>query len=172
MANIFVGFETFYKAIEIKFNEAPPIGAQSGSRIYQSPKNLVNPNLLESKFPMGGGGGVLVETNLQLLLLSPNLLKSKVPIWGGGVRGSQFATFDAESKFAQIQNSHFWRGRGWNQFATFDAESKFAKKKIVFAKNFLSFWAKMCLGMVLDFEYQVVRVYANHKYTICYYLQL
>ena len=35
-----------------------------------------------------------------------------------------------------------------------------------FAKNFLSFQAKKCLGMVLDFEYQVVRVYevyANHN---------
>ena len=35
-----------------------------------------------------------------------------------------------------------------------------------FAENFLSFQAKKCLGMVLDFEYQVVHVYtvyANHK---------
>ena len=34
------------------------------------------------------------------------------------------------------------------------------------AENFLSFRAKKCLGMVLDFEYQVVRVYdvyANHN---------
>ena len=31
------------------------------------------------------------------------------------------------------------------------------------AENFLSFRAKKCLGMVLDFEYQVARVYANHN---------
>ena len=61
-------------------------------------------------------------------------------------------------------------GGNWlNQLSTFDVESKFAKKKKkkkFFAKNFLSFQAKMCLGMVLDFKYQVVRiyfVYANHK---------
>ena len=91
--------------------------------------------------------------------------------WGGGAHGNHFATFVAESKFAKIQSSHFWGGGGgwWNQFPTFDAESKFTlkkKKKKNFAKNFLSFRAKMCLGMVLDFEYQVVRiyeVYANHK---------
>ena len=91
---------------------------------------------------------------------------------GGGVGGNQFPTFDAEFKFAKIQNSHVqggwvgWgMGVGGNQFPTFDAESKFAKKKN-FTKNCLSFWAKKCLGMILDFEYQVVRVcevYANRK---------
>ena len=47
---------------------------------------------------------------------------------GGGVRGNQFPTFDAEFKFAKIQNSHVLGGgvRG-NQFPTFDAEFKFAK---------------------------------------------
>ena len=68
----------------------------------------------------GGGGGGLVETNFQFLMLSPNLLKSK---------------------------KKFSRG---------------------LAKNFLSFRAKKCLGMVLDFEYQVVRiyeVYANHNHS-------
>ena len=78
-----------------------------------------------------------METNFQLLMLSPNFLKSQIPISvGGGVGGNQFSTFDAESKFA---------------------------KKNFFVK---SFRAKKCLGMVLDFEYQVVRVYfvyANHK---------
>ena len=50
-------------------------------------------------------------------------------------------------------------GGGTTQLSTFDAESKFAlkKKKKKFAKNFQSFWAKKCLGIVLDFEYQVVR---------------
>ena len=49
---------------------------------------------------------------------------------GGGVGGNQFLTFDAESKFAKIPNSHvLWRGGGvgGNQFPTFDAQSKFAK---------------------------------------------
>ena len=68
-------------------------------------------------------------------MLSSNLLKSKIPICGWGGDG----------------------GGWWNQFPTFDAESKFALKKIYFAKNFLSFRAKMCLGMVFDFEYRVVR---------------
>ena len=63
---------------------------------------------IQSSHFQGGGWGVLVETNFQLLLLSPNLLKSKVPISRGG------------------------GGGGWNQFPTFNAESKFAKKK----KNF------------------------------------
>ena len=43
-----------------------------------------------------------------------------------------------------------------------------SKKKFTrgLAENFLSFWAKKYLGMVLDFEYWVARVYkvyANHK---------
>ena len=89
----------------------------------------------------------------------------------GGVSRNQFPTFDAEFKFAKIQNSHVWWGGGGmvsgNKFPTFEAESKFVKKKKKnFAKNFLSFQAKKCLGIVLDFEYQVVHiyeVYANHK---------
>ena len=65
--------------------------------------------------------------------------------------GGGFAEFDVEFKFAKIQNSHLWRGGG---FAEFDAESKFAK-------NFLSFRAKMCLGMVFDFEYSGSRTTIN-----------
>ena len=80
------------------------------------------------KFPFCLGWGG-VSWNL---MLSSNLLKSKIPILGGG-------------------------GCWWNQISTLDAESKFAIKKI-FANNFLSFRAKMCLGMVFDFEYQVVRI--------------
>ena len=74
------------------------------------------------KFPCaGGGGGGFVETNFQLLMLSPNLLKSQISIcmWRGGVRGSQFPTFDGESKFAKIPNSHVQVGGGGvgrNQF--------------------------------------------------------
>ena len=48
---------------------------------------------------------------------------------GGG--GNQFPTFDSESQFAKIPNSHGWLGGrggvGGNQYLTFDAESKFAK---------------------------------------------
>ena len=54
---------------EIILNEAPPVGAQSGSRIYQSPQNA---KISNSHF-RGGGGSV----GGQLLVLSPNLLKSK-----------------------------------------------------------------------------------------------
>ena len=70
----------------------------------------------------GGGGGCSWN-----LMLSSNLLKSKIPICGG-VGG--FAEFDAEFKFAKIQNSHLsgsggdWGGGG---FVEFDAEFKFAK---------------------------------------------
>ena len=54
------------------------------------------------------GGGVVGGTNFQLLMLSSNLLKSKIPIfdWGGGCWWNQLSTFDAEFKFAKIQNSH------------------------------------------------------------------
>ena len=50
-------------------------------------------------------------------------------MWDGGAQGNQFATFDAEFKFAKIQNSHECGGGGaqGNQFPTFDAEFKFAK---------------------------------------------
>ena len=65
--------------------EAPRSGAQSGSRIYQ----------------FGGGGGM--ETNFQLLL------KSKIPILRVGGGGGSWK-FDAEFKFAKIQNSHLEGG--------------------------------------------------------------
>ena len=74
----------------------------------------------------GGVGG----TNFQLLMLSSNLLKSKIPMSDGvgGCWWNQLSTFDAEFKFAKIQNSHVRWGRGgwWNQLSTFDAEFKFA----------------------------------------------
>ena len=69
-------------------------------------------------FRVGEGG--LVETNFQLLMLGSNFLKSKNPM---------FSVCVGEG------------GGGGNQFQTFDAESKFAK-------NFISFQAKKCLGMV------------------------
>ena len=93
---------------------------------------------IQNCYVQGGRGGS-VETNFQRLMLSSNLLKSNIPMFRGGVGGNQFPTFDAEFKFAKIQNSHVqgWvgggggrRGRGvvdGNQFPTFDAEFKFAK---------------------------------------------
>ena len=80
--------------------------------ILKSQLQIFSMSSPEVKFTFSGGGG-LVMTNFQLLMLSPNLLKSK---------------------------------------------------KIVFYKGFAeNFWPKKCLGMVLGFEYQVFRVYANHK---------
>ena len=122
------------------YNEASPVGAQSGSHI-----------LTKSKFAMSGGGrgggkgGGLVETNFQLLMLSPNLLKSQIPMCcgGGGV----------ETNLQLLMLSP----------NLLKSKNIFTRE---FAENFLSFWAKKCLGMVLDFEYQMVRVYfvyANHN---------
>ena len=78
---------------------------------------MLSPNLLKSKIPMSGGGGVVGGTNFQLLMLSPNLLKSKIPMsggvgWGGDCWWNQFPTFDAQSKFAKIQNSMSSGGGG------------------------------------------------------------
>ena len=77
---------------------------------------------------MSGKTGGFMETNFQLLMLSSNLLKSKIPMsgWGGGggwVCGNQFPTFDAEFKFAKIQNSHVQWGEGgggsWKPISNF-----------------------------------------------------
>ena len=74
----------------------------------------------------GGGGGVggLVETNFQLLMLSSNLLKSKIPMLREGGGGNQFPTFDAEFKFAKIQNSHVRWGLGGGDWWTHYANHK------------------------------------------------
>ena len=57
------------------------------------------------------GGGGLVTTNFQLLMLSPNLLKSQIPYGGGGVMTN--FQLDAESKSAKIPNSLYgWGGEG------------------------------------------------------------
>ena len=47
---------------------------------------MLSPNLLKSKVPIGGGGG-LVETSFQLLMLSPYLLKK---FSGKNVPGKSF----------------------------------------------------------------------------------
>ena len=104
-------------------------------------------------------------------MLNPNLLKSKVLFffWGGG--GVSWK-LDAKSKFAKIQSSHFQGGGKGRGFMEINFQllmlnpNLLTKKKNFFVNNFLSFRAKMCLGMVFGFEYQVVgiyEVYANHK---------
>ena len=79
---------------------------------------------------------------------------------GGGKEGSwwnQLSTFDAEFKFAKIQNSYVRGGGGgglvgwlvgwWNQLSTFDAEFKFAvKKKNFFCKKCSKFSGKNVPG--------------------------
>ena len=87
-------------------------------------------------------------------MLSSNLLKSKIPIlWGGG--GVFFFTeFDAEFKFANIQNSHFV----WGGVQLLMLSPNLLKKK-KFCKKFSKFSDKKHNGFVLDFEYQVVRLY-------------
>ena len=96
-------------------------------------------------------------------MLSSNLLKFKIPMLrvGGGL-----AEFDAEFKFAKIQNSYQnpvggGGGAWWNQLSTFDAESKFAikKKKNFFCEKCYKFSDKNWNGFVLDFEYRVVPLY-------------
>ena len=64
--------------------------------------------------------------------------------------------FDAEFKFAKIQNPHVEGGGGG--LMEFNAESKFAKKKI-FGKKFSKFLDKNWNGFVLDFEYRVGPLY-------------
>ena len=69
---------------------------------------------------------------------------------GGGVRGNQFPTFDAEFKFAKIQNSYVG-GRGGfveTNFQLLMLSSNLLKKNFKkIAKNFLSFWAKMGMDL-------------------------
>ena len=94
----------------------------------------------------GEGGREGVETNFQLLMLIPNLLKSKIPISGRG-EGLVEINFQLLMLSPNLLKS----------------KKKFTRG---LAENFSSFRAKKCLGGVLDFEYQVVRVYfvyANHN---------
>ena len=59
-------------------------------------------------------------------MLSSNLLKSKIPMLRVGGLGEGSWKFDAEFKFAKIQNSHVEGGGGGGSWK-FDAEFKFAK---------------------------------------------
>ena len=56
------------------------------------------------------------------LMLSSNLLKSQIPMLKGGL-----TEFDAQFKFAKIQNSYVEGGVGVGGLREFDAEFKFAK---------------------------------------------
>ena len=76
---------------------------------------------IQNSYVEGGGGG-----GLQNLMLSSNLLKSKIPMLRVGWGGGGFTEFDAEFKFAKIQNSYV-EGGGGGGFVEFDAEFKFAK---------------------------------------------
>ena len=58
-------------------------------------------------------------------MLSSNLLKSKIPIGGGGV-----AEFDAEFKFAKIQNSHLCVCGGGGGLQNLMPSSNLLKSKI------------------------------------------
>ena len=74
---------------------------------------------IKNSYFVGGWGGWGWGGISQNLMLSSNLLKSKIPIlWGVGQVGvgGDFTEFNAEFKFAKIQNSHFvggGGGRGW-----------------------------------------------------------
>ena len=93
---------------EFKFAKIQNFYVEGG--VGGSQNLMLSSNLLKSKIPMlrvvgGGGGG-----GAQNLMLSSNLLKSKIPMlrvgWGG------FVEFDAEFKFAKIQNSYVEGGEG------------------------------------------------------------
>ena len=144
---------------------------------------MLSSNLLKSNIPIcgrGGWGGGFVEFDVEFKFAK--IQNSHLCVCGGG--GGGLAEFDVEFKFAKIQNSHLWGvGVSWNLMLSSNLlKSKIPicgrgggiggtnfqllmlspnllkkKKKIFFVKNFLSFWAKMCLGMVFDFEYRVVR---------------
>ena len=100
-------------------------------------------------------------------MLSPNLLKSQIPMSRVGGRDWQ-PNFDADSKFAKIPNSHVGGGGGGgeggggvgSQLLMWSPNLLKSKKKFPtgLAENFLSFRAKKCLGMVLDFEYQMATI--------------
>ena len=76
-------------------NEAPPIDAQSGSRIYQS-RNAKIPNF--SFFWRGGGE----EVGSQILMLSPEILRSQIPLFFEGGVGSQLLMLNPDMLKSQI----------------------------------------------------------------------
>ena len=77
------------------------------------------------------------------LMLSSDLLISKIPICGG--RG--FLEFDVEFRFANIQNSHLWRGGrvGGTNFQLLMLSPNLLKKKF-FCEHFSKFSGKNVPG--------------------------
>ena len=142
----------------MKTNKAPHVGYQSGSRIYQfGGRGFVEFDaefkLLKSKISMlRVGGGQLTEFDAEFkfakiqnshveggwesgggsqnLMLSSNLLKSKIPMLRvGGWLGGGLVEFDAEFKFAKIQNSHVEGGGGGGSWNLMMSPNLLKKKK-------------------------------------------
>ena len=117
---------------QCQLNEAPPVGAQSGSRIYQSPKKVRYIWNFHSGW--GGVGGNQFPTfDAEFKFTKIQNTRVEGGWGGGGVGGNQFSTFDAEFKFAKIQNSHVpWGGGrvGGNNFQLLMLSSNLLKSKI------------------------------------------
>ena len=107
---------------------------------------MLSSNLLKSKIRMLKGGGAS-----QNLMLSSNLLKSKIPMLRGGL-----VEFDAEFKFAKIQNSYV-KGRVGGGLAEFDAEFKFAKIQNSYVEGGSS-WNLMLSSNLLKSKIPMLRV--------------
>ena len=68
---------------------------------------------VKTRRPRSGLKVVCTFTNPPKINLVQIWLKSKSPMSGGGGGWwNPLPTFDAEFKFAKIQNSHVWEGRG------------------------------------------------------------
>ena len=98
-------------------HQDPPLTAEGQRLVSEGSHILKCP--LKSQIPiLGGRGGAHGN-----LMRSSNLLKSKIPM----LMGRGLMEFDAEFKFAKIQNSHVEGGWGGGGLVEFDAEFKFAK---------------------------------------------
>ena len=105
------------KCLSYKKNEAPLVGAQSGSRIYQSQK---------IKIHCGGGGGGLVMANFQksISIFLTSLLGWNLHFRGGGGGGMGEGAV-GDDQFSKVNFKFFksspegkftfpgWGGGGW-----------------------------------------------------------
>ena len=118
--NQFPTFDAEFKFAKIQNSHVEGGWGVNGNQFPTFDAEFKFANIQSSHVEVGGG---LMETNLQLLMQSSNLLISKIPMlrMGGGVNGNQFPTFDAEFKFAKIQNSHVEGGLGgwWKPISNF-----------------------------------------------------